>query len=130
MENRNYEPLPEATAKEFTRKLADSIKHLHASNFIHRDIKPENVLLFDVTAVKTPVLADFGMAKYMPKEKTVTDVCGTKGYMAPEILAGDDYSLPVDIWAFGTLLYLLVFCKFPFPVPKGDLTDKNIDQYY
>ena len=62
MQSRNYVPLHEETAKKFTRELADSIKYLHVRGIIHRDIKPENVLLYDVTAVETPVLADFGFA--------------------------------------------------------------------
>ena len=81
--------------------------YIHKRGVIHRDIKPENVLLSDVTAIESPVLADFGLAKHIANE-TITGRCGTKGYMSPEILAGDPYSLPVDIWAFGTLIYALV----------------------
>jgi len=108
MESRDYEPLSEETAKQFTRSLAKGIKYLHARGIIHRDIKPENILLCDVTAIESPVLADFGLAKHIPDKKTITGRVGTKGYMAPEILAGDAYSLPADIWSFGTLIYALV----------------------
>ena len=52
MQSREFEPLPEETAKQFTRKLANSIKYLHERGIIHRDIKAENLLLFDATAIE------------------------------------------------------------------------------
>ena len=130
MECRDYEPLSEETAKQFTRHLAEGIKYLHARSIIHRDVKPENILLVDITTGKAPVLADFGLARHIPDKKTIIGRCGTKGYMAPEILAGKAYSLPADIWAFGTLLYALVSAQLPFPVLEGSLTKDNIEQFY
>ena len=59
----------------------------------------------------------------------ITGRCGTKGYMAPEILSGEPYSLPADIWAFGTLLYALVSSKLPFPVLEENMTKDNIVQF-
>ena len=50
--------------------------------------------------------------------------------MAPEILAGGPYSLPADIWSFGTLIYALVSSQLPFPVLDGPMTKENIDQFY
>ena len=95
-------------AKKFTRKLAEGIRYLHERSIIHRDLKPENILLFDVTAIDAPVIADFGLARHIHDKKAITGRCGTKGYMSPEVLTGDAYSLSADIWSLGTLLYALV----------------------
>ena len=116
-------------AKKFTRKLAEGIKYLHERSIIHRDLKPENILLFDVTAIDAPVIADFGLARHIPDKKAITGRCGTKGYMSPEVLAGDAYSLSADIWSLGTLLYALVSSQLPFPVLEGSLTKENIEQF-
>ena len=126
MECRDYEPLSEETAKQFTRHLAEGIKYLHARSIIHRDVKPENILLVDVTTGKAPVLADFGLARHIPDKKTIIGRCGTKGYMAPEILARKPYSFPVDIWSFGVMLYGLISEKLPFHVPNDALNDSNV----
>ena len=81
--------------------------YIHERGIIHRDIKPENLLLSGGTAIERPVLADFGLARHLPAETSITGRCGSKGYMSPEILAGEPYGLPADIWAFGTLIYAL-----------------------
>ena len=74
-----------------------------------------------------PVLADFEYAKEIGKDGYCSRLCGTKGYMAPEILTMRPYAQPADIWAFGTLLYALISIKLPFPVLKQDqLTFKSL----
>ena len=127
--DRDFQPLSEETTKRFARKLGEGLMYLHSKNIIHRDLKPENLLLSDVTAIEAPIIADFGLAKHLPDKTTLTGRCGTKGYMAPEILAGHPYSLPADIWAFGTLLYALVSSQLPFPVLEGNLSKDNIEQF-
>ena len=130
MHCRDYEPLSEETLRQFTRALSEGILYIHKRGIIHRDIKPENLLLSDITAVERPVLADFGLARHLPAETTIIGRCGTKGYMSPEILAGDPYALPADIWAFGTLIYALATSQLPFPVLEGTLTKDNIEQFH
>ena len=56
-------------------------------------------------------------------------MCGTKGYIAPEVLTSKSYSLPVDIWAFGILIYALVSSQLPFPVPEDKFTKENIGHF-
>ena len=51
-------------------------------------------------------LIDFGFAKMLTSQtqfRTSTN-CGTVGYTAPEVLLGNGYSFPVDIWSFGVML--------------------------
>ena len=35
--------------------------------------------------------------------------CGTPGYLAPEIMKGQVYGPPVDIWAIGVISYILYY---------------------
>ena len=90
---------------------------MHDRNIVHRDIKPENILLSDVNEISSPVLTDFEYAKLLDEGQTCSRLCGTKVYIAPEVLKSQLYSLPVDIWAFGILIYALVSSTLPFPVP-------------
>ena len=109
MASRDYRPLNEDVVKRFAYKLAEGIAYLHERSIVHRDIKPENILLAGVEdPTSSPILADFEYAKLLRDKSTCSRLCGTKGYMAPEILAEKPYSLPVDIWSFGTLIYALV----------------------
>ncbi len=58
-------------------------------------------------------IADFGFAKKLNEKKTGS-FCGTKAYLAPEILMGEQYDYKVDIWSLGVLLYVMLFFKFPW----------------
>lgn len=81
---------------------------------MHRDLKLENVLIKN-GVVK---IADFGLAKKMESsssnEHLTRSFCGTKAYLAPEILMGSFYDYKVDIWSLGVLLFVMLFFKFPF----------------
>ena len=75
-----------------------------------------------------PIIADFGFARRITDGKPCDTMCGTKNYMALEILENKPYTFSVDIWSFGILLYVLVTGHhFPFPRPNGKLNKNNID---
>ena len=101
---------------------------MHEAGIVHRDIKPENILLNDVTEKSKPIIADLGCAKILNNGETCKIFCGTKSYLAPEILQGKVYSFPVDIWSFGVMIYLMITGKYPFPYLKEKLTKKNMAQ--
>lgn len=83
----------------FAGCLAQALAAVHAVGVLHRDIKPSNVLMEG----RTPVLIDFGLARVAddPKLTHTGWLLGTPGYLAPEILYGEDASTASDVhsWA-------------------------------
>ncbi len=74
-------------AAELIRTIMKAVQYIHDSGIVHRDLKPEN-LLFRTPAEEADVMiADFGLSRVMEEEKfhLLTEICGTPGYMAPEI---------------------------------------------
>lgn len=86
------------------REVAEAVYWVHKEGIIHRDIKCANVLVTEAGAVQ---LCDFGVAGIIETklDKRSTFI-GTPHWMAPELFdAVPSYSTPVDIWAFGSLVY-------------------------
>jgi serine/threonine protein kinase len=111
--NEHSDPMSEKEASEIFRDMIEGIAHLHANNIIHRDIKLENILMNEDGHVK---IIDFGSAVDWlrckdPEEFRV--VCGTREYMAPEMLKEKTYDAKVDIWSCGVLLYELLHRNSP-----------------
>ena len=100
----------------YFKDLISALYYCHeVKSLSHRDIKPENILIDAEIGLGKPVITDFGFAKVIPNGKKCNSICGTKGYIAPEIYLGEPYGFPCDIWAFGVLLYGLVSDQLPFP---------------
>jgi serine/threonine protein kinase/tetratricopeptide (TPR) repeat protein len=109
-------PMPVRRAAELIAKLARTVHYAHEHGIVHRDIKPGNVLL---DAAGEPHLTDFGLARLIEAESTVTrttDVLGTPSYMAPEQASGRNPELTgaTDIYALGAVLYQLLTGQLPF----------------
>lgn len=87
---------------------------------MHRDLKPENVLCKSKDWPLAVKLADFGLANFAEdgnvRESTVGGggMVGTPGYVAPEVVKREPYGPPVDMWACGVLLYIMLSGKMPF----------------
>lgn len=88
-----------------------AIAHCHRLGVAHRDVKPDNILLNDSNELK---LADFGSAECFREGQLMNGVVGTPYYVAPEVLAGRDYSEKVDIWSAGVILYIMLAGVPPF----------------
>ena len=92
-------PIAGADLLWFAACLAEGLASVHEVGVLHRDVKPSNVLMEG----RTPILIDFGLARVAddPKLTHTGWLLGTPGYLAPEILYGDDATAASDVhsWA-------------------------------
>ena len=121
------QPMPPRRAAELIVKLAHTVHYAHEHHILHRDIKPGNILL---DAKGEPHLTDFGLARLVESESTVTrtlEVLGTPSYMAPEQAAGKNIELTAatDIYGLGAVLYQLLTGHPPF---AGGTTYETVRQ--
>jgi serine/threonine protein kinase len=119
--------IPVMATVPITAQMASSIAYLHNRCVIHRDVKGDNYLCDRpdiVDAGVRIVLTDFGTAVACKPDERLREKCGTKLYWAPEFYKLD-YSLKVDIWAMGVVVYGLLNGKFPFRDEK-DINSKTV----
>src|SRR5262245_28499801 len=109
-------PISIRQAAELIAKVARTVHYAHEHGILHRDIKPGNILL---DANGEPHLTDFGLARLVESESTVTrtlEVLGTPSYMSPEQAAGNNATLTsaTDVYGLGAVLYQLLTDHPPF----------------
>ncbi|MGI9455881.1 MAG: protein kinase domain-containing protein [Aeoliella sp.] len=112
---------------ELTAQVCDALEHAHQHGVLHRDLKPSNIMM---TAEANPKLVDFGLGKSMfhadPEVETGQSldgsVIGTPLFMAPEQARGENQKLDgrADIYALGTLLYVLLVRRHPHKINHSD----------
>jgi serine/threonine protein kinase len=105
--------IPEATAQVQFAQIARAIDHIHSLGIVHRDLKPDNILKFTTGRV---VLADFSVSLQLDDPDVPLEATdGTPAYYAPELCNGDPYlAKPADVWAFGMMLYVVIYGRCPF----------------
>ncbi|KAI0767658.1 Pkinase-domain-containing protein [Fomes fomentarius] len=106
----------EEDAAELVRTIMGAVKYIHECGIVHRDLKPENLLFRTKDEDADIMIADFGLSRVMDDEKfhLLTEICGTPGYMAPEIFKKTGHGKPVDVWAMGVITYFLLCGYTPF----------------
>src|SRR5213079_1693936 len=109
-------PMSIRQAAELIAKVARTVHYAHQHGILHRDIKPGNILL---DGKGEPHLTDFGLARLVETESTVTrtmEVLGTPSYMAPEQAVGNNarISSATDVYGVGAVLYQLLTGQPPF----------------
>ncbi|XP_078387144.1 calcium/calmodulin-dependent protein kinase type II subunit gamma isoform X5 [Cetorhinus maximus] len=105
----------EADASQCIHQILESVNHIHQHDIVHRDLKPENLLLASKCKSAAVKLADFGLAiEVQGDQQAWFGFAGTPGYLSPEVLRKDPYGKPVDIWACGVILYILLVGYPPF----------------
>src|SRR4051812_17639423 len=103
------DPMPTRPAAQLIAELARAVHYAHQRGILHRDIKPGNIL---IDAKGEPHLTDFGLARLMKGEGTITrtlDTLGTPSYMAPEQALGNNkVTSETDVYGLGAVLYHLL----------------------
>jgi serine/threonine protein kinase len=96
----------------FAACLAEGVASVHAVGVLHRDVKPSNVLMEG----RTPILIDFGLARVAddPKLTHTGWLLGTPGYLAPEILYGDDATTASDVHSWAATVAFAATGRPPF----------------
>uniref|UniRef100_A0A452HPK4 calcium/calmodulin-dependent protein kinase n=1 Tax=Gopherus agassizii TaxID=38772 RepID=A0A452HPK4_9SAUR len=105
----------EADASHCIQQILEAVLHCHQMGVVHRDLKPENLLLASKSKGAAVKLADFGLAiEVQGEQQAWFGFAGTPGYLSPEVLRKDPYGKPVDMWACGVILYILLVGYPPF----------------
>ncbi|XP_052463411.1 calcium/calmodulin-dependent protein kinase type II subunit delta isoform X1 [Carassius gibelio] len=105
----------EADASHCIQQILEAVLHCHQMGVVHRDLKPENLLLASKCKNAAVKLADFGLAiEVQGEQQAWFGFAGTPGYLSPEVLRKEAYGKPVDIWACGVILYILLVGYPPF----------------
>lgn len=96
----------------FAGCLAEALSAVHGAGVLHRDIKPSNILMEG----RTPILIDFGLARVAddPKLTHTGWLLGTPGYLAPEILFGEDATTASDVHSWGATVAFAGTGRGPF----------------
>ena len=99
-------PFPWRVRLSFATDVTRALAYLHARKCIHRDLKGENLLITENGRLK---VTDFGFARIAARneeESKRLTFCGTDSYMSPEILLGNEFDLPTDVFSLG-----IIFCE-------------------
>jgi len=88
-------------------QLIKGLLFLNCHGIMHRDLKPDNLLFLNDSKNSRVKIADFSLAEEVIPNQKFKALCGTPGFMAPEILNGEHYDEKVDIFSLGIILYMM-----------------------
>jgi len=110
---RDRGPLKVNELQRLATGLAAALSAIHGAGIIHRDLKPGNVMFLDNGE---PVVIDFGIAQGVDATRlTATGlVIGTPGYLAPEIIEGEDAAAPADVHSWASTIAYAATGRAPF----------------
>ncbi|CAG5980241.1 caM kinase-like vesicle-associated protein [Menidia menidia] len=109
------------------RQVLEAVAYLHSLRIVHRNLKLENLVYFNRLKHSKIVISDFQLAKL--ENGLIKDPCGTPEYLAPEVVGRQRYGRPVDCWAIGVIMYILLSGNPPFyddAEDDSDNRDKNL----
>ncbi|KAJ8377456.1 hypothetical protein AAFF_G00260140 [Aldrovandia affinis] len=102
----------ERDAAYVIRQVLEAVAYLHSLNIIHRNLKLENLMYYTENNQSKVVLQDFYLSRF--ENSSITEPCGTPEYLAPEVVSRRRYGRPVDCWAMGVIMYILLSGNPPF----------------
>ncbi|CAJ1049563.1 rhodopsin kinase GRK1 [Xyrichtys novacula] len=107
----------------YAAQIIQGLEHLHQKRIIYRDLKPENVLLDNQGNVR---ISDLGLAVELAEDQVkIKGYAGTPGFMAPELLRGEEYDFSVDYFTLGVTLYEFMAAKGPFRT-RGEKVENKV----
>ncbi len=114
-------PFATSTVFRWLSELTSALSYVHSRRILHRDIKTANVFL-TADACQHVKLGDFGVSRAFSTETNLAEtMCGTPYYLSPELIRGQPYAEPADVWALGVILFELLALRRPFSAPNGAL---------
>ena len=109
-------PLPAAAVRRLLRDIAEGLTAAHAAGVVHRDLTPSNIL---VDTQGTAVIIDFGLVTQSASNGPTASPLGTPEYWAPEQALGQSLTGKADVYAAGTIAFMLLTGGLPFPLAAG-----------
>ncbi|CAB1353495.1 unnamed protein product, partial [Coregonus sp. 'balchen'] len=116
----------ERDTSNVVRQVLEAVAYLHSLNIVHRNLKLENLVYFNRLKHSKIVISDFHLAKL--ETGLIKDPCGTPEYLAPEVVGRQRYGRPVDCWALGVIMYILLSGNPPFYDETDDDDYENHDK--
>ncbi|CAE8706447.1 unnamed protein product, partial [Polarella glacialis] len=125
--------LPEKQVSRLCSQLLAGLGHLHEElHILHGDVKPRNIFLVPSGHAFVAQLGDFGLSREVPRQSpslcAFRGLQGSHGYMAPEIIARNDYGCSVDIFALGVIIFTLLGGYEPFYPPSNVTAPLEFDE--
>ncbi|XP_078399318.1 caM kinase-like vesicle-associated protein isoform X1 [Cetorhinus maximus] len=108
------------------RQVLEAVAYLHSLKIVHRNLKLENLVYFNRLKNSKIVISDFHLAKL--ENGLIKEPCGTPEYLAPEVVGRQKYGRPVDCWAIGVIMYILLSGNPPFYDENDDEDYENHDK--
>lgn len=111
-------------ASSIIRAILQGLSFMHSFGLMHRDLKPQNIMLADSQDLSSLKIVDFGLSKKYSHRTEDVRFCGTRIYMAPEvIMKQNECTKSVDIWAVGIIMYEVLTGGLHPLCTKGDTRD-------
>ncbi|XP_017336042.1 caM kinase-like vesicle-associated protein [Ictalurus punctatus] len=108
------------------RQVLEAVAYLHSLRIVHRNLKLENLVYYNRLKHSKIVISDFHLAKL--ENGLIKEPCGTPEYLAPEVVGRQRYGRPVDCWAIGVVMYILLSGNPPFYDEADDDDDDSHDK--